>query len=390
MRKLVRFSVLWLLVATVAAGCGGSGPTGPGPGPDTYSVSGVVLDGDGEGMAGVELGFSPGSLTAQTGSDGSWSRSGLEDGQSYTVTPSFAGWSFTPASVHVSGEQSGIEFSGEPLSMGSLGPMVFDDGHELWLWRPDGLVENITPQIPGIDVERGIHPAWSPDGSGIAFRHRATHDIYIMDPAGDGVPVFLVENAWFPTWSHDSERIAYLALVPTSPSTYEVRSRPVVGGDETVLVAAGEPRINSRPVFSPTDDRLAYHVPQGVRVLLEDGSTLELTDQNGDRFPAWSPDGSRIAFVRGNYGTGANAFRIMVVNADGSGEPTLVNGFPMSFGDPYIAWSADGQVIAAASGAFGRVIQAFHVATGTDLGVVVGPMESNNTLGSFSFAPVGW
>ena len=51
--------------------------------------------------------------------------------------------------------------------------------------------------------------------------------------------------------------------------------------------------------------------------------------------PAWSPDGDRLAFVRGS--------EIYVSNADGSGESRLTNNASL---DTEPAWSADGQRIA--------------------------------------------
>jgi TolB protein len=69
----------------------------------------------------------------------------------------------------------------------------------------------------------------------------------------------------------------------------------------------------------------------------------QLTDDSGSDFgPAWSPDGSRIAFAR-NLHRDREASDIYVVNADGSGARRLTD-------EPLVAdtaptWSADsGQV----------------------------------------------
>ena len=65
------------------------------------------------------------------------------------------------------------------------------------------------------------------------------------------------------------------------------------------------------------------------------GQTRLTTNPGVDRDPAWSPDGQRIAFIRG--------IEVWVMNADGSGQTSL---------DPFghgLSWSPDGRKIA-----FGR------------------------------------
>ena len=65
----------------------------------TFSVSGEVLDADGNGIAGVTVGFSGGFGTAVTDSNGKWSKDGLSG--NVTVTPVKEGWVFDPESIEV-------------------------------------------------------------------------------------------------------------------------------------------------------------------------------------------------------------------------------------------------------------------------------------------------
>ncbi len=74
-----------------------------------YSVSGKVIDAGNNGIAGVTLGFSNGT-TVTTGTDGSWSKSGLSG--TVTVTPSKSGYSFTPVSTQVTGTANNVNFTG--------------------------------------------------------------------------------------------------------------------------------------------------------------------------------------------------------------------------------------------------------------------------------------
>jgi len=60
-----------------------------------------------------------------------------------------------------------------------------------------------------------------------------------------------------------------------------------------------------------------------------DGSskTNVTNDPGSDRDPAWSPDGSKIAFVRADA---SSNYRILVMNADGSGQtPLTTTSYPL-------------------------------------------------------------
>jgi dipeptidyl aminopeptidase/acylaminoacyl peptidase len=76
------------------------------------------------------------------------------------------------------------------------------------------------------------------------------------------------------------------------------------------------------------------------------GTVTNLTRSDGNSDPAYSPDGSRIAFVSANPG---GNYQIFVINADGTGR-RLVTTDPSVKGQP--AWSPDGTRIAYVANSF--------------------------------------
>jgi Tol biopolymer transport system component len=80
---------------------------------------------------------------------------------------------------------------------------------------------------------------------------------------------------------------------------------------------------------------------QDIEVINPDGTgRVKLTTATDDS-PAWSPDGTRLAFVR-------NVVELWVMNADGSGKTKILDGNPNADEDGIgtISWSPDGASIA--------------------------------------------
>lgn len=117
------------------------------------------------------------------------------------------------------------------------------------------------------------------------------------------------------------------------------------------LIALAVP---SQPALSPDGTRLAYvlrtideeadrHVDEIWVVGTADGAAHEgprrLTGGPGDTSPRWSPDGSRLAFVRDQDG----AAQVWLLPAD-AGDPEQVTHLPLGGGVP--VWSPDGGRIA--------------------------------------------
>jgi len=90
-----------------------------------------------------------------------------------------------------------------------------------------------------------------------------------------------------------------------------------------------------------------YH---DIIVMNADGTgqqQLTTTTNLHERFPMFSPDGSKIAYVRGSVDTGYGNYDIWVMNADGSNKVALTSN--PSYDDRNPAWSLDGSEIYFAS-----------------------------------------
>src|SRR5207302_22654 len=163
--------------------------------------------------------------------------------------------------------------------------------------------------------------AWSPDGTKIAFYYSpnvsiAAEDIYVMNVDGSRVAELIRPTGTFfgradPAWSRDGTRIAAAEKVGRCDN----------------------PR-TCRFIF--------YH---RIAVMSADGAGVtNLTNNNSayDASPAWSPDGTKIAFRSNRTGV----FDLYVMNADGTGV-TALTADSATEGRP--AWSPDGTTIAFAS-----------------------------------------
>lgn len=194
-------------------------------------------------------------------------------------------------------------------------------------------------------------PAWTPDGR-IVFRSMRERwaNFYVMNADGSGLRALTrsQQDKGTPVLSPDGRWIAF--VLHGDKGSAEIQVMPAEGGEPRDVTSAGSKNGKSFPSWSPDSQRLAYveskDLTLNVRVVNPDGSnTRKITDNvYTNAFPMWSPDGQRIAFVSSREGTRTEMARgdIYVMNADGSGAVNLTR-HPDE--DNYPAWSADGQRI---------------------------------------------
>ena len=168
-------------------------------------------------------------------------------------------------------------------------------------------------------------PAWSPDGTRIAFRASRPDataggnlDIYVIGSDGSGLRRLTTspETDSYPSWSPDGSRIIYdnegrMSLDGMDLSdTQEVWSVPASGGQPMQVTHDDAPE--KQAVYSPDGTQIAVsRGPDGLWILDANGTdprrVVLLLDAPFS--PRWSPDGSQIAFL-----TYENDFRPRVMD----------------------------------------------------------------------------
>ena len=188
--------------------------------------------------------------------------------------------------------------------------------------------------------EHDTAPAWSPDGTRIAF---SRGDIWVMDPDG-GNQANLTNNSMIevdPIWSPDGTKIAF-GSGPGNGRDWGLYVMNSDGSNVTFLAPNGSVGLDGGSSWSPDGSRIAFG--SGLQLVNADGTNLiQLPDDNvpgADLAPSWSPDGSCILYR--SYRGGAGEGEIYVTTPDGARRANLSR-HPANEDDG--AWSPDGTKI---------------------------------------------
>jgi Tol biopolymer transport system component len=256
-------------------------------------------------------------------------------------------------------------------SPGANGRIAFEGigypGHtapEIYTMNADGSALSRVTNDNRVDAA----PAWSPDGTKIAYLHEyggnnPLWSINVVNPDGTGqTKLFTDAQVGNPTWSPDGKRIAVAAGLGCPDICYsnsieifnaDGSGQPTRFGDFNGVDPSGL-------AWSPDGSKIAFDAlqsnPDGsstvaIWTINPDGTGMtRLT--NGlvdDRAPSWSPNGSKITFTSNRDQAPPHCraddcnHEIYVMNADGLSQ-TRVTFNPAP--DDLPSWSPDGSKIA--------------------------------------------
>jgi Tol biopolymer transport system component len=221
-------------------------------------------------------------------------------------------------------------------------PATDVDNADLYAIDPETRVERRLTD----DARPDSYPAWSPDGSRIAFDSRrgdGNRNIWVLEPDGSFTP--LTDDArddGYPTWSPDGSQVAFSVGSAREREIWVMNAldgdnaRRLTSGADDILPSWSSSGLIAFERHVGTTEEIWVVDPAGgdatPLITVEDGS-------GGD--PAWSPDGGRLAFSRAVDGVR----QVFVVDADGqSGLESLTPSSTCDCEEP--SWSPDGTRIA--------------------------------------------
>jgi Tol biopolymer transport system component len=255
-------------------------------------------------------------------------------------------WLAAPAGATFPGQNGKIFYSSNLVPDGSS-----DTTRAIYRINPDGSgARRLTGDEYPFDNGEEDKPALSPDGSTIALVFEderpgvpGEYQIYLVNRDGTN-PRLLVAGGSDPAWSPDGTKIAYTSISDTTG--YQLGVMNADGsGQHLITTETDLSQGNYAPDWSADGTRLAYvrrkvhddAAPSQIATIRPDGSGRKIVASMPGKNPYdpyWSPDSQRIVFTAQ---TPAEA-EIWVMNRDGSGKQQLTDGHI----DLHVTWSPNG------------------------------------------------
>jgi Tol biopolymer transport system component len=205
---------------------------------------------------------------------------------------------------------------------------------EIFTMDPSNPIVTLT-QLTKNDASDS-QPAWSPDGSRISFvsNRDGNPEIYMMDPNG-ALQTRLTNNAAVdsvPAFSPGGDRISF----ERSQGDIEIYEMDAAdtnadfnGDDQTQLTNNSDN--DSDPNYSPDGRKIAFGSGDFDIYTMKpvdsdndgngDGRTQITMGARQDNWPNYSPGGARIVFTR--YSDSVGFYQVFVMNSDGSDQKKL-------------------------------------------------------------------
>jgi Tol biopolymer transport system component len=171
-------------------------------------------------------------------------------------------------------------------------------------------------QMPGAD----LYPAWLPDGTQVVFLSVRDRSFQFYMVNIDGTRLTILDSGLPASEVTPEERIYWIPV--GFDQNYLTRSDGSSYSMNDTGLALGE-----FPAWSPDGTRIAFHSDRDgdldIYVVSADRSEIvQLTGNEAtDVYPTWSPDGTRIAFASDRDGN----LEIYTMNADGTEQTRMTD-----------------------------------------------------------------
>lgn len=208
-------------------------------------------------------------------------------------------------------------------------------------------------QQPARPITNGGLPAVAPRGDVIAFisNRDGSYDVYITDV--DGTKNLRITSSpapeSAPTWTADG-RLVFSTWADNKSTVFAASERNPT--PTSIGTASGR-----QPTISPDGTKLLYSKGQYPTLVLAESGLDGSNERELSKSPAaqfngvYSPDQKQIAFARMDS---TRQLQVWVMNADGTGERQLTRFSPEEGSPQWPAWSPDGAKLAIQSGKYSR------------------------------------
>jgi Tol biopolymer transport system component len=218
-------------------------------------------------------------------------------------------------------------------------------------------------------IDRAVEPAWSPDGSQIAFAGYTDDPssilIYIMDADGSNLRPLMEEQAglnWRPVWSPNGEEILFVTNRNLNFDIMRVR----VDGSELVNLTAESEANDLDPEWTHDGEQVIFVSDREVwerKLYIMNGDGSDVREIPGAiclcGYPRLSPDGSRIVYASKR----SDVWKIALIDFEGNRDELATD----HYGELWMAdWVGDDQLIYSAMeiGTFGNDLYLIDLPTG--------------------------